>query len=75
MKATLMQIVSFALGLYLGWQSLVALRTGEITLYQRFNRSMRFSRESNPAAFWLTAGLYLLFAAVAVFGLMLRLLS
>lgn len=74
MQAPFIQILLFALGLGLGRQALVALRTGAITLYVRFNARRQFSKDTNPAAFWIIVGWYLLLATIAIFGLLLRLL-
>lgn len=65
-------VVVAALGLYFGWSALGALRSGEITLYVRYNRDRHFSRRVNPAAYWIVVSLYLMFGAVAAAGIVMR---
>jgi len=39
--------------LYFGWAALGTLRSGEVSLYMRANRDIRFSRKANPAGYWI----------------------
>jgi len=39
--------------LYFGWAALGTLRSGEVSLYVRANRDIRFSRRANPAGYWI----------------------
>jgi len=71
--AFLLQVGFLAVAaLYLGITAFGALRSGVITVYVRYNRDRRVSRRVRPAAYWIAVGGYLLFAAAAALGIVLR---
>jgi hypothetical protein len=71
--AFLLQVGFLAmLALYLGITAIGALRSGEITVYVRYNRDRRVWRRRQPAAYWIAVGGYLLFAVACAFGIVFR---
>ena len=67
-------LIMLGLGIGAGWRALGALRSGKVTLYQRFSRDRHFLQATNPSAFWIVVCAYLIFAAFAVVGIPLSLL-
>lgn len=69
----LIQIAFLAAGAaYFGWTAVVALRSGEISVYVRANRDRYFSRRANPGGYWIAVSWYLVLAMVAPAGIVIR---
>jgi hypothetical protein len=72
MSTVLIVAALVAAAYYFGWSALMALRSGEVTVYVRASRHRHFSRRANPTAYWLVVSWYLLLAAVCAAGVVIR---
>jgi hypothetical protein len=62
----LIQIAFLAAGAaYFGWTAVVALRSGEISVYVHANRDRHFSRRASPGGYWIAVSWSLVLAMVA----------